>query len=123
MKSNSWNISNLEGANLLENLLLDILHHNSKLTIGEIGSKLKEKALRQKLVFIKDGKKRNINQYIRKEFDGIYNFVKNNNKLDVIPLIDYKNQYYVMLTDKYRDELNKINAENDDFVWISSDDF
>ena len=51
MKSNSWNISNLEGANLLENLLLDILHHNSKLTIGEIGSKLKEKALRQKLVF------------------------------------------------------------------------
>ena len=55
MKSHSWNISNPEGK-LFWKMLLSILHHQSKMTIGEIGTKLKEKAIADKIMFYRDGK-------------------------------------------------------------------
>ena len=85
MKSHSWNISNPEGETLLEKLLLSILHHQSKMTIGEIGTKLKEKAIADKIMFYRDGKRRNINQYIRTKFSGIYNFISSR-RIDISSL-------------------------------------
>ena len=123
MKSNSWNISSTEGKLLLEKLLLSILHHESELTIGELGTRLKEKAGYQHLVFVRNGKRRNINQYIRKQFKGIYNFVVSRQELFVIvPISQLENQYYVSLSQNTKEKLNREEAENDDFIWISSEE-
>lgn len=121
MKSHSWNISNPEGETLLEKLLLSILHHQSKMTIGEIGTKLKEKATADQIVFYRNGKRRNINQYIRTKFSGIYNFLSSRpSQFIVIPIEKTNNQYHVSLTSIVVDDLNKEEAENDDFIWVSS---
>ena len=50
------NISNPKGKLFWKKLLLSILHHQSKMTIGEIGTKLKEKAIADKIMFYRDGK-------------------------------------------------------------------
>ena len=122
MKSHSWNISLSEGDDLLTKLLLGILHQQSDLTIGELGTALKEHARNKCLFFTtSEGKRRNINQYIRNQFGGIYSFVDSKDtvfKTREIP--NMNKQYTVSLQPNVKDDLDREEAEKDDFIWISA---
>ena len=51
----------------------------------------------------------------------IYNFISSRpSQFIVVPIEKTNNQYYVSLTPIVIDDLNKEEAENDDFIWVSS---
>ena len=117
MNSHPWNISATEGSTLLEKLMLDILDRRT-LNIDNIGTMLKEKAERKKIILRKNGKRRNINHYIRAQFKGLQNFIQNRPDMFVLTHKPGSLKTEVSLTSKRQNQLSKKEAESEDFVWI-----
>ena len=119
MKSHPWNISKSEGETLLNKLLLDILHQKSFLAIDQVGNQLKIKASNQNLLFKKNRKHRNINHFIRSHFKGLQNFIETHPDLYQVKKKDV--YYHIALQPMIQTDLNKKEAEDDDFIWVENE--
>ena len=117
MNSHPWNISVTEGSNLLENLMLEILDRRT-LNMDNIGTMLKEKAERKKIILRKNGKRRNINHFIRAQYKGLQNFIQNRPEIFVLTHNSGSLKIEVSLTINSQNQLSKKEAESEDFVWI-----
>lgn len=76
-----WNISRKEGELLLINVFQNLLEENIKMTIHEICVMMSKELNNNNIKLFRNNKRRNLNNYMKIEFEGIHNFLNNHKNI------------------------------------------
>lgn len=91
-----WNISRKEGELLLINIFQNLLEENIEMTIHEICIMMSKELNNNNIKLFRNNKRRNLNNYMKIEFEGIHNFLNNHKNIfnlnDNIITLNYNNE-------------------------------
>ena len=89
MKKNDWNITRKQGEELLIEIIKNILEENDNVTIHRLCILMSKELNYNNIHIFRNGKKRNLNNYMKIEFEGIHSFL--NKYSNLFKIIDNVN--------------------------------
>ena len=76
-----WNISRKEGELLLINVFKNLLEEYNNMTIHEICVMMSKELNNNNIKLFRNNKRRNLNNYMKIEFEGIHNFLNSHKNI------------------------------------------
>lgn len=78
---NDWNITRSEAKDLIINIFKHILENRTNVSEHELCIRMSTETNYNNILILRNGKKRNLNNLMKVEFDGLHSFLKENKKI------------------------------------------
>ena len=76
-----WNLTRKEGENLIIDVFKNILINRTNVNEHELCLRMSYETNLNKIYIFRNGKRRNLNNFMKVEFDGLHNFLKTHEKI------------------------------------------